>query len=206
MSSDGMSNCIWCQTKEDGGICLSDGDAKSAVEIMGVTCPNYTNSLALEATRTPPDFNCFHSAWDGDNAQVTCNESNAKDDSPCVWCSMADGGVAGACLSNDEAIMANGQFGLACPLDVYLEPAEETVKSGIPDVNCFKAAWVADNAELACGESKDKVGNPCVWCQTDGDKAGACLSRPEAGTGDGLFGLKCPSSDEAVLDEPLESF
>ncbi|KAL7530474.1 hypothetical protein ACHAXR_003514 [Thalassiosira sp. AJA248-18] len=206
ISSDGRSNCVWCQTKEDGGgVCLSNSDAKGAVEVMGVPCPNYTNSLDAVVGETPPDFNCFHSAWDGENAEATCKESNAKDDSACVWCSISDGGVAGACLSNEEAIAANGQFGLSCPLDIYLEPAEEKAKSAIPDVNCFKAAWVAENAESACGESKDTDGHSCVWCQTDGDVAGACLSRSEAGVADGQFGLKCPSGDSA-LEESFESY
>ena len=142
---------------------------------------------------------------DGENAEVTCNESKAKDDSPCVWCSMADEGVAGACLSDEEAIVMNGQFDLSCPLNIYLEPAESTVKNGIPDVNCFKAAWVADNAEDACGESKDKGGDPCVWCKTDGDASGACLSKPEAGMTNGQFGLKCSSNDD-VLDKSIKSF
>ena len=101
--------------------------------------------------------------------------------------------------------MANGQFGLTCPLDIYIQPAEDEakdkVKAKLPDVNCFKAAWVAENAETACGESKDKSGSDCVWCQTDGDAAGACLSRPEAGMANGQFGLKCPSGDTDELSD-----
>lgn len=196
-SSDGINNCVWCQTKQDKGVCLSNNDAKSAVELMGVPCPNYTNSLALQAAL--PDFNCFRQ-----NAEATCNESMAKDSSPCVWCSI--GGVAGACLSNPEAIVANGQFGLACPLEIYIEPAENKVKRGIPDVNCFKAAWVAENAESACGESKDKDGGACVWCQTDGDAMGACLSSFEAGLADGHLELKCPSTGDDMLDGSMKSF
>lgn len=206
ISSDGASNCVWCQTKEDGrGVCLSTDDAKSAVAVMGVACPNYTDSLAtVTGSAAPPDFNCFHAAWDGENAETTCHESRAKDGSPCAWCSiMSDGGEAGACLSNEEALVVNGQHGLTCPRSIYAELAkEEVLKGGFPDVNCFKAAWVAENAETGCGESKDRDGNACVWCQTEGDSMGACLSRPESGMADGQFGLKCPTSD----GEEMESF
>lgn len=163
--------------------------------------PKFTSTQNLDAVGASlPDFNCFHSAWDGENAETTCQESKAADDSPCVWCSMAEGGGSpGACLSNEEAILSNGQFGLTCPLGIYLEPAKDKVESEMPDVNCFKAAWVAENAESACGESKDKDGDACVWCQTDADVAGACLSRTEAEMADGQFGLKCASSDDAML-------
>lgn len=141
----------------------------------------------------PPDFNCFRAAWDGANARATCDESKASDSSSCVWCSMAGGGAAGACLSSEEAVAADGKFGLDCPVRIDWESAEE---GGFPDVNCFKAAWVADNAESACGKSKDNAGDQCVWCQTDGDVMGACLSKPEASMADGQFGLKCPLGDE----------
>ena len=210
-SSDGSGNCVWCQTKEDGGMCLSWTNARDIVEIMGVPCPNYTDPPREEddivdvtaTTRTtglptPPDFNCFHSAWDRENAKVTCRESRAKDDSPCVWCSVGgddDDGVAGACLSNDEAIAVSGKYGLTCPSMSYLYPAEDVIQGGIPDVSCFKAAWVADDAEKACGVSNDASGNDCVWCKTSGDVAGVCLSRPESGMANGQFGLTCPGSE-----------
>jgi len=218
-SSTSRSNCVWCETKEDGGICLSNRDAKTAVEFMSVPCPNYTNALAGEekeaevatatavgeaAVATPLDSNCFHSAWQDDNAQVTCSKSKANDDSQCVWCSMSEGN-AGACLSNDQAVLANGQFGLVCPPSIYISPAEEIakkeVKSSLPDINCFKAAWVADNAESACGESKDKDGGSCIWCQANGDAAGACLSKAEAGSANGQFGLACPNNDGSADDD-----
>ena len=199
LSSDGNSNCIWCQTSEDEGGCFSNRDAKNLIEMLGQSCPNYTESI-VEAN--PPDFNCFHNAWNGDNAEDTCSESKAKDDSQCVWCQTEDD-VSGACLSNQEALIANGKFDLTCPLSVYVEPAEKKVKQGIPDVNCFKAAWIAENAETACGESQDKDGQACVWCQTDRDQAGACLSRAESGVADGQFGLKCPS--DFVSSNPLDS-
>jgi hypothetical protein len=218
-SSDGTGNCIWCQTREDGGggICLSLTNARDIVEVMGIPCPNYTDpptreeeyyivdyvaattrTTGLLLPNTPPDFNCFHAAWDGENAKVTCRESRAKDDLPCVWCSVGgddDDGVAGACLSNDEAIAVSGKFGLTCPSMSYLYPAEDVIRGGVPDVNCFKAAWVADDAETACGASKDASGNDCVWCKTSGDVAGVCLSRPESGMANGQFGLTCPGSE-----------
>ena len=66
---------------------------------------------------------------------------------------------------------------------------------GFPDINCFKAAWVADNAEDACGTSKSTDGSNCVWCAVQDDKEGACLSGNEATMANGQFGLKCPLSD-----------
>lgn len=203
-SSDGINKCVWCQTKHDGGVCLSPDNAKDAVEIMDVSCPNYSNNLLDErvhderstAVATPPDFNCFHSTWDKENAESSCKESRDKSNSPCVWCPMSgsEGGNAGACLSNNEAIMTNGKFGLTCPLNIYIEPAKKKVETDMPDLNCFGNAWKSQNAETACGESIDKNGQACVWCQYYGDKMGACLSRPEAGIANGQFGLKCPSA------------
>ena len=219
-SSDDTGNCVWCQFMEEdgGGMCLSLTNARDIVEIMGIPCPNYTDPppprVALPLPTTPPDFNCFHAAWDGENAKVTCRESKAKDDSPCVWCSAGgdgawydkdhiwrewqndDDGVAGACLSNDEAIAVSGKYGLSCPSMIYVYPAaEDGIRDGMPDVSCLKAAWVADDAEEACGASKDASGNDCVWCNTSGDVAGVCLSRPESGMANGQFGLTCPGSE-----------
>ena len=148
---------------------------------------------------TPPDFNCFHSALKkGGNAKETCSKTKDKNNSQCVWCSMsgaASDSVAGACLSNSEALVTNHKFGLTCPLDIYIEPAKEKVKTSLPDLNCFKTAWNADNAEIACGQSKASDGSACVWCQTNQDKEGVCLSRPEAGMAVGKFNLKCPSDN-----------
>lgn len=145
----------------------------------------------------PPDFNCFHSTLGRHNPEVTCEAATANDGSSCVWCPMSTGsGDAGACLSRVEAVLANGKYGLSCPMSTYVKPPveEETeTGDGIPDVKCFMAAWNAENAETACGQSKDKDGDACVWCQTDGDVMGACLSRVEAGSADGQFGLKCPT-------------
>uniref|UniRef100_A0A7S1ZEV9 Uncharacterized protein n=1 Tax=Ditylum brightwellii TaxID=49249 RepID=A0A7S1ZEV9_9STRA len=48
------------------------------------------------------------------------------------------------------------------------------------DKTCFIAAWNADNAEEACAAAKDHKGEPCLWCYTEGDAMGACLSSDEA--------------------------
>lgn len=40
-SSDG-SNCVWCQTKEDEGACLSTTDADTVITLFGMACPDYT--------------------------------------------------------------------------------------------------------------------------------------------------------------------
>ena len=174
---------------------------------MKVLLTTYVSTIAIGSTAstllrgqadevsTPPDFNCFHSALNGDDAKETCSKTKDKNNSKCVWCSMsgaASDSVAGACLSNSEALVTDGKFGLTCPLDIYIEPAKEEVKTNLPDLNCFKAAWNADNAEIACGQSKASDGSACVWCQTNQDKEGVCLSRPEAGMAVGQFNLKCP--------------
>ena len=189
-ASDG-TDCVWCIVNEpDVGACLSKSEASSAAQFLGLSCQK--KSAALEIFL--PDFNCFQAALDGDNAEVTCNESHANDGSPCVWCSV-DGELAGACLSNSEASIANGQFGLSCPID-HLDLSKDNLMTEfqLPDVNCFKAAWVADNAEVACGKSKASDGSSCVWCSTQGDIAGACLSHSEASMATGQFGLSCPST------------
>jgi len=66
----------------------------------------------------------------------------------------------------------------------------------IPDVNCFKSAWSAENAETTCNSTKDVSGNDCVWCQTAGDVAGVCLSAQQSGMANGQFGLTCPNAEE----------
>lgn len=43
-SSDG-SNCVWCQTTEDEGACLSNSDADKVINLFGLACPDYTASL-----------------------------------------------------------------------------------------------------------------------------------------------------------------
>jgi hypothetical protein len=43
-SSDG-SNCVWCQTKEDEGACLSNTDADKVINLFGMACPDYTALL-----------------------------------------------------------------------------------------------------------------------------------------------------------------
>jgi hypothetical protein len=65
----------------------------------------------------------------------------------------------------------------------------------IPDVNCFKSAWSAENAETTCNTTKDTSGKDCVWCQTTGDVAGVCLSAQESGMANGQFGLTCPNNN-----------
>mmetsp|Transcript_45069 Transcript_45069/g.94504 ORF Transcript_45069/g.94504 Transcript_45069/m.94504 type:complete len:326 (+) Transcript_45069:298-1275(+) len=196
LSSDGRSTCVWCDIDEFGGVCLSTNYARNSLAMMGMHCTNYAN--AVVGTQ-PPDFNCLRSSL----GESTCIESKSKDDSPCVWCSMADGDASGGCFSNKEAIMANGTFGLTCPLSIYLEPAKDIVKKKSPDVNCVKAAWVADDAETACGDSTDKGGEPCIWCQA-GDVAGACLSNAEAETVNGQFGLSCPIHNAGLDAEKIE--
>ncbi|KAL9185811.1 hypothetical protein ACHAXT_003588 [Thalassiosira profunda] len=226
VQSSSGGKCMWCQTGHESGICVSENNAKDVVEAMGQPCPNYSDALVAKEPKkevtsgpAPPDLNCFSAAWYSDKATATCGESKASDGTPCVWCPLSAGmpvkSALGACLSREEAVLADGKLGLDCPAEIRAERevakeiAEREVKDGIPDVNCFKAAWVAENAEDACGESKDQNGNACVWCATDGDVAGACLSQDEAGMADGQFGLKCPSGNAGrstpSFDQWLES-
>ena len=88
---------------------------------------------------------------------------------------------------------------LASLLSVILCTASVTTHAlNIPlDLACFRAAWNAQNAEIACSESKSSADNDgnssCIWCSTNNDKEGICLSKIEAGMANGQFGLKCPS-------------
>ncbi len=52
-SSDG-SNCVWCQTKEDEGACLSIMDADKVINLFGMACPDYT-ALLEEANEDEGD-------------------------------------------------------------------------------------------------------------------------------------------------------
>jgi len=85
--------------------------------------------------------------------------------------------------------MADGQFGLSCPKE---DIALGNLMRDMPDINCFKAAWVAENAEDACSTSKSADGEDCIWCSVEGDAEGACLSPNEANMANGQFGLTCP--------------
>jgi hypothetical protein len=92
------------------------------------------------------------------------------------------------------------KVGLSCPsldaADESEQDKDETVprlQDGLPDFNCFRAAWIADNAEDACNTSSANDGSKCVWCQTKGDTMGACVSGSEATIANGQFGLTCPS-------------
>lgn len=153
-----------------------------------------------ENIRTPPDFTCFQAAWVDDDAEAACGGSSSSDGSDCVWCS-ANGNKVGACLSNDEASMADGQFGLSCQSEKRVELQSSDLEGGLPDIACFRAAWDADNAETACNKSMTSNGSNCVWCSTTGDSMGACLSPSEASMANGQFGLSCPSEKgKASLD------
>jgi hypothetical protein len=116
----------------------------------------------------------------------------------------------GACLSTSQAGYAN-EFGLICDNDASLTDEmsgalmEEKVNDGLPDFNCFKAAWIAESAESSCGQTNASDGSPCVWCQAQGDTMGACLSSFEAGFANGQFGLTCPIEEKEDKDESHEN-
>ena len=151
-SSDGMGNCVWCQTKDDSGICVSRNNAKDLVKVMGVPCPKLGFKLLID---TPPQ-----------NTIATVEDLQYED----------------------------------------LQYMVNQITGGIPDVNCFKAAWFADNAETACMSSKDANGSNCVWCTTAGDVAGVCLSKPESSMANSRFGLTCANSEERWELESFENF
>ncbi|KAL7472756.1 hypothetical protein ACHAXS_013131 [Conticribra weissflogii] len=141
-------------------------------------------------TATTPDLNCFGAAWKETDAETACISSESSEGPSCVWCSTRGGpDTRGVCLSKDEALVADGQFGLCCPQS---DIALGNFMRDMPDINCFKAAWVAENAEDACSSSKSADGKDCVWCSVEGDAEGACLSPDEAVMANGQFGLTCP--------------
>ena len=221
------TECVWCNVPgskhaDEKGMCLSEFDVSKAMELMSFPCPNYEERLAareqekevaeeakavnVDVSVALPDFSCFSQAWGGGDVDL-CNSSKATDGSSCLWCTAADDMIeVGACLSPSQAGSAS-QFGLKCPstIDETVESqVEEVVQDGLPDFNCFKAAWVAENAETACGQSSATDGSSCVWCQTKGDNMGACLSSVEAGMANGQFGLTCPSADAELEEEEEE--
>ena len=84
------------------------------------------------------------------------------------------------------------------------EEAEVRLNSALPDINCFRSAWIAENAEDACNTSQANDGTACVWCQTKGDTMGACVSSMEAGLANGQFGLTCPDQNEVEEEDEEE--
>jgi hypothetical protein len=47
ISSDG-SSCVWCQTSEEQGACLSRSDADSVINFFNLPCPAYSALLEEE--------------------------------------------------------------------------------------------------------------------------------------------------------------
>lgn len=47
VSSDG-SSCVWCQTSEEQGACLSRSDADSVLNLFNLPCPDYSDLLEEE--------------------------------------------------------------------------------------------------------------------------------------------------------------
>ena len=83
------------------------------------------------------------------------------------------------CISLAQVSGAS-KVGLRCPSEmdtdeISLETSEDPAQLGdaLPDFNCFRAAWIADNAETACSTTQANDGSDCVWCQSDA--MGACV-------------------------------
>merc|ERR1719491_1571936 len=149
------------------------------------------------------DTTCFKTTFDESADETTCGGTNASDGSNCVWCSTpADGDEAvGVCVSNGEASLVDGQFGLSCP-SVEYSPEQMKLRLNhelsfggdedtITDLTCLKAAWVADDAEAACGGTTSSDGGACVWCSIPEDNVGVCLSEEQGSVADGKLGLTC---------------
>lgn len=142
-----------------------------------------------------------------------CHNSKAADGSQCQWCTTSDELIeVGVCITLAQVSDAS-KAGLSCPSDIEIQNEEEPEESSLdspqlhdtlPDINCFRAAWIADNAENACGTSQANDGSNCVWCQTKGDTMGACVSGSEATYANGQFGLTCPSDDGDMSDGTVE--
>ena len=162
----------------------------------------------------PPDSSCFKKA----NTVDVCEGIPSVDGfGNCVWCQTTP--EAGICVSRENAKDITQVMGIPCPklgfkllataraqqtlvttkIDTHedMQHVMDVITNGaIPDVNCFKSAWSAENAETTCNTTKDTSGKDCVWCQTTGDVAGVCLSAQESGMANGQFGLTCPNADE----------
>ncbi len=202
-SSNG-DHCVWCQVNDNEGACLSQTDADYAMNLFNIPCPEYAQLLEAtkeeELTIDTPDFMCMLATVGGEQ---TCSQISASDGSNCVWCSGNH--APSACLSTKDAVFADDKFGLSCPTvneDVTSEEGDVSdqpnIDPGMIDFKCFMTAWNAENAEEACGTAEADDGSKCVWCQTEGDKMGACLHSKQASFADGRYGLKCPSPSENV--------
>eukprot|EP00956_Cyclotella_meneghiniana_P000876 scaffold1007_cov23-Cyclotella_meneghiniana.AAC.4 len=168
-----------------------------------------------------PDFSCFSQAWGGGDIDL-CHNSKATDGTQCQWCTASDDLIeVGVCVSLAQVGSASN-MGMNCPTaatelieaiteahnsnDAQVTTSEEEevqLNSALPDINCFRSAWIAENAEDACNTSQANDGTACVWCQTKGDTMGACVSSMEAGLANGQFGLTCPDQNE-VEEEEIE--
>jgi hypothetical protein len=54
ISSDG-SSCVWCQTSEEQGACLSRSDADSVINLFNLPCPAYSALLEEEESEDSTD-------------------------------------------------------------------------------------------------------------------------------------------------------
>lgn len=204
-ASDG-SNCVWCAGTHAPGACLSAKDAVFADDKFGLSCPSVYEDIETDeedevsVSADTPDVMCMVATIFGEQS---CEQSQASDGSGCVWCTGTH--APGACLSAKDAVFADNKFGLSCK-DVKTEEEVEVsdqpnIDPGMIDTTCFMAAWNADNAEEACGETKADDGSQCVWCETQGDTMGACLHSEQAEIFDGKFNLSCPTEKTTTYVE-----
>lgn len=71
----------------------------------------------------------------------------------CVTLAQIDGAskVGLSCPSIDDTSDENNQENQDKESDASIEAP--SLQDGLPDINCFRAAWIADNAEDACNTS-----------------------------------------------------
>lgn len=194
---------------------LAITDGASTAALRGVTSSiESVNDDELHFRRiNPPDSSCFKKA----NTVDICEGVPSVDGfGNCVWCQTTTD--AGICVSRENAKDLTQVMGIPCPklgfklladargapkLLTKIDSPEDMqhvvnviANGAVPDVNCFKSAWSAENAETTCNSTKDTSGKDCVWCQTTGDVAGVCLSAQESGMANGQFGLTCPNNEE----------
>ena len=122
-ASDG-SKCLWCTGTHATSACLSTKDAVFADGRFGLSCPSVneedvTTTDEVEVSDQPNidpgmiDIKCFMAAWNAEDSEEACGTAEADDGSKCVWCET-QGDAMGACLHNEQAQFADGQYGLTC--------------------------------------------------------------------------------------------
>ena len=158
--------CVWCDGNSSTGgqgMCLTSDQASMASQWL--TCDENELELFVES---PTDPTCFAAAFQANDAEATCHETNDQDGTPCVWCAGPSSNM-GVCLSSDQASIASQ----------WLTCEDPNMNSPL-DPTCLEAGLQGD--EDTCHATQDEDGNACVWCQGDAStgNVGVCLSLEQA--------------------------